>query len=125
MPPLRASMTLVLLGLSVAGCSSSRSDGGTSASCALVIEVNGITYIAGRGGTLITNTDTDAVLPGKTLPCDDGGSPVASEPVTARSIRGVRTADALASSSQLMLAGRLWKVPRAQLPLEVQPYVRP
>ena len=116
-------MTLALFSLSLtAGCSSAHGGGGTSASCAFVIEVNGVRYAAGRGAASISKTD--AVLTGRTPPCNDGSGLETGAPITARSIPGVKTADALASESQLMLSDRLWTVPRAKLPPELQPYVR-
>jgi hypothetical protein len=96
---------------------------GSSSSCAGVIEVGGITYIpAGRGGSPVP--ETGSVLRGRALPCDDGGSPVAEYPVTAHTVPGVETADAVAADGyQLMLAERLWEVPRAQLTQALQSYL--
>lgn len=122
-------MTLLLVSLSLtAACSSGDSGGtslgrsGTTASCAVVIEVDGVTYIAGRGASPVA--ETGAVLRGKALPCDDGGGRVAGHPLTAHSVPGVKTTDAVAADGyQVMLAERLWKVPRAQLPRLLQPYI--
>lgn len=120
-------MTLVMLCTSLAaGCSSGAGGSAgdrTSASCASIIEVDGVRYIAGRGAAPIS--ETAAVLTGRTTPCNDGSGLETGAPTTARSIPGVKTRDALASSSQLMLSERLWNVPRAKLPPELQPYVRP
>lgn len=119
----RAAVTLVLISVSLtAGCSSG-GGGGTAASCASTIEVNGVTYVAGRG--VLPFPTTGAELHGRTVTCDDGGSPVTSEPASAHAIPGVKTADAVATAYAVLLAERLWQVPRAELPPELQPYVRP
>jgi hypothetical protein len=103
-------MTLVMLSLSLAaGCSSGRG-GGTSASCAYVIEVSGVRYVAGRGDSPIAQTG--AVLHGSTTPCDDGAGLASGGPTTARAIPGINTTDAVAAGNVLMLAARLWTVPR-------------
>jgi len=104
------------------GCSSNPVGTKTSASCAFVIEVNGVRYIAGRGAAPISKTA--ALLTGRTTPCNDGSGLETGAPTTARSIPGVKTTDAVASSAQLMISERLWTVPRAKLPPELQAYVR-
>jgi hypothetical protein len=126
---LRTPTALLLVSLSLTaacvpgtGGRSSLGQSGGTASCAVVIEVAGVTYIAGRGASSVP--ETGAALSGKTMPCDDGGRPVAGHPLTAHPVPRVRTTDAVAADGyQLLLAERLWKVRRAQLPSELQPYI--
>lgn len=113
----------------IAGCSSDRSGDATtgagySGSCALVIEVAGSHYIAGRL--------SDSVLPltghrinARLRECDDsGGRTTGATPIVATEIRGIPVADAVAAQNhQLMLSERLWRVTWKDLPNGLQPYV--
>jgi hypothetical protein len=123
---LPAVLLLVLLtGACSDGATTHRTGGpGSSASCAGVIEIDGTSYIAGRGSDLPV-PETGASLRGRTLPCDDGTGMTDAVLVTAHRIPGVAATDAVAADGwAVMLGDRLWQTPWAQLPPELQQYVR-
>jgi hypothetical protein len=96
---------------------------GSTASCVGVIEIDGVRYIpVGRDAAPVPETGGE--LRGQALPCADGGDRIAGYQVTAHSVPGVNARDAVAAGGyQLMLAERLWRLPRAQLPPALKPYV--
>jgi hypothetical protein len=105
-------------------------DGGQAVSCVSAITIAGVTYVAGRGGEgAATVPHSGTVLHGTTPPCNDtpgSGSTVPAQPAIAYTIPDVRVADAVAGpgSDEVMVAERLWQRPWAELPPELQPYVR-
>lgn len=130
MPVPRVPVALLLVAVSLTAACSPGDAGGrarsqtvTTASCAGVIEVDGITYVpAGRPGAPVP--ETGAVLHGRTLPCDDGGGRVAGHPVTAHAVPGVPTTDAVAADGhQLMVAERLRNRPGTYVPRALRLYL--
>lgn len=116
---------LGLLVLTISACSDGSGSGnGDGASCASEIAVAGTTYVAGRGAGATSVPGIGAALHGVIPPCGDGNEP--SRPETAHTIPGVSQADAVVGpGGDVMVAERLWELPRSGLPAELQPYVRP
>jgi hypothetical protein len=124
--------------LAAGACSAGAAgSGGQAGSCAWEITIAGVTYIAGRGSegaAPVPHSGTE--LHGTTPPCNDtpgSGSTVPAQPAIAYAIPGVLVADAVAGpgsnvagpgSNEVMVADRLWQSPWAELPPELQPYVR-
>jgi|GEM_PF-2003162 len=124
-----AASVLGVLLLAAGACSAGGGDGGQAGSCASLLTIAGVTYIGGRGdeGTApVPHTGTE--LHGTVPPCQDTnpGSVVSAHPAIAYAIPGVLVADAVvrAGGNEVMVAQRLWDRPWAELPPELQPYVR-
>ena len=124
-----AASVLGVLLMAAGACSAGNGgDGGQAGSCADVITIAGVTYIGGRGfeGTEhVPHTGTE--LHGTVPPCQDTipGSVVSAHPAVAYAIPGVLVADAVAGPyNEVMVAQRWWERPWAELPPELQPYVR-
>jgi hypothetical protein len=124
-----AASVLGVLLLAAGACSAGDGgEGGQAGSCADLITIAGVTYMGGRGveGTAPvphTGTELHATVP----PCQDTspGSVVPAHPAIAYAIPGVLVADAVAGPyNEVMVAQRLWDRPWAELPPELQPYVR-
>lgn len=124
---LRAVAALPLLALASAGCGRAECDTANPASpgsCAGVIAIHGVQYVSGRGEGAAVPPSGGRELRATQLSC---GACAPAVEVVAHSIPGVRVTDAVIGpgADELMLAERLWQVPRTRLPAALRPYVRP
>jgi hypothetical protein len=110
----------------LAGCAPSSaapvvsSNGG---SCAVVIELGRISYLAGRQSSIPLPLTTERFYARRAKCVDAGDGPRGT--LIASKIRGIAVGDAVAADGyQLMLAERLWRVAWGDLPEPLRPYVR-